>query len=450
MGGVHRLALVLCAATLAVVWYPGRAGAVVPGSPECRPPQNHHAVSEVPWQVSRYDPQRIWPVSTGAGVKVAVIDSGVDGKHPQLQGKVLGGLDLLDHQPAASFDCIGHGTGVASLIAARPRTGVGFVGLAPGVTIVPVRVSERIQLDSGETQGAAVDLGQLASAIDFAVSQGAKVINMSIYQFVDDARVRAAVANARRQDVVVVAAVGNGHTQTPGAKDRTPYPAGYDGVVGVGSIDESGARAQDSPVGAFVDLVAPGVGVTVAANLSGDYWAADGTSFAAPQVAAAAALVRARWPSLTADQVVRRLLATADPVRGGPRSNEYGYGEVDPFRAVNETNATGKPVPPPPLDVPDRADQSAAAGRTLAIAGTVTAGAVALAVFVLVGAWVLATGRRRRWVPGATPVLPAPEPSEAGMYDWSLGPPPVLANPDRAVTEELARQLRQRRQAQRR
>src|SRR5256885_1549039 len=83
-------------------------------------------------------------------------------------GKVLGGLDLLDHQPAASFDCIGHGTGVASLIAARPRTGVGFVGLAPGVTIVPVRVSERIQLDSGETQGAAVDLGQLASAIDFA------------------------------------------------------------------------------------------------------------------------------------------------------------------------------------------------------------------------------------------------------------------------------------------
>ena len=54
--------------------------------------------------MSRYDPQRIWPVSTGAGVKVAVIDSGVDGKHPQLQGKVLGGLDLLDHQPAASFD----------------------------------------------------------------------------------------------------------------------------------------------------------------------------------------------------------------------------------------------------------------------------------------------------------------------------------------------------------
>ena len=173
--------------------------------------------------------------------------------------------------------------------------------------------------------------------------QKAKVINISAYYYVDDPLVRAAIAYARQNDVVVVAAVGNGHSNTPGEKDPTPYPAAYDGVLGVGSIDESGARASDSQVGPYVDLVAPGVRITMAANRSGDYWVAQGTSFAAPLVAAAAALFRARFPGMKADEVVRRLEATADPVRGGPRSDEYGYGEVDPYRAVNEVTAKGKP-----------------------------------------------------------------------------------------------------------
>src|SRR5207247_915207 len=178
--------------------------------------------------------------------------------------------DFLDNQPAGNFDCVGHGTGVASIIAAGPRSGVGFTGLAPGARILPVRVSEQQLVENGSASGASVTPAGFAQAINYAVEQKAKVINISVYYFVDDPQARAAIANARQHDVVVVAAVGNAHSSTSGEKDPTPYPAAYDGVLGVGSIDESGARASDSQVGPYVDLVAPGVRITMAANRTGD------------------------------------------------------------------------------------------------------------------------------------------------------------------------------------
>ncbi len=452
MHSVRRLGLAVLVAALGAVAVPGRpAFAIPPTSPDCKPVQGHRMITEAPWHVRRYQPDRIWPLSDGGGVTVAVIDSGVDATHPQLAGRVAGGKDFLDNRPTAGFDCVGHGTGVASLIGAAPRDGVGFVGLAPGVRILPVRVSERSEVTTdGGAQGASVDSAGLAQAIRFAVDQHARVINMSIYQFVDDQRVHDAVDYARGHDVVVVAAAGNSHDTTAGAVDPTPYPAAYDGVVGVGAIAESGARTANSQVGPYVDLVAPGADITMAANKSGDYWIGEGTSFAAPYVAAAAALVRSRWPSMTADDVVRQLEGTADPVPGGPHSAAYGYGEIDPFRAVNQVITKDKPEQAPPLGRPVRdvaAEQAAASrARALRLAGWFTGGAVVLVALVLLLAWVLPNGRRRRWRAGETPIAVEPAPDDdGGMYSWSLGPPPAIPNPDRAVDEELVRILRERR-----
>lgn len=450
MGGWgRRIVIVGCASVLGIPVLVGHAAAIPPTSPDCKPPQNHRMISDIPWPLRWYAPQRIWPVSTGAGVTVAVIDSGVDGRHPQMQGKVATGRDFLDRQATGAFDCVGHGTAVASIIAATPRDGVGFVGLAPGVTVLPIRVSERSQVDDGAGTEAAIDSGQLAEAINYAVDQGAKVINLSIYQFVNDPRIQAAVANAVRRDVVLVAAVGNGHNQANGDKDAVPYPAAYDGVIGVGAIDENGVRVGDSAVGPFVDLVAAGAAVTAAASRSGDYWTVDGTSFAAPHVAAAAALVRSRWPSMSAKDVARRLQATADPVRAGPRSDEYGFGAVDPYRAVNETDVAGPPSTPSPVARP-RAEVNGTGANWLLAVG-LTAGFLGLSALILLGVWVFGLGRGRRWTPGVSTTWFTPETAETAAHEWSLGTrPPVWPHPDRKITEQMVQRARQRRRNQRR
>lgn len=444
------VAPVLAAAATALAMTVGGAVAAAPvyaappGPVDCRPPRYHSTLTDTPWPVARFAPARIWPLTTGAGVTVAVIDSGVDGDHPQLRGAVLPGRDLLDGQRTGAFDCLGHGTAVASVIAARPVDGVGFTGLAPGVRILPIRVSERILDADGQPQGDSVSLGGLAAAINAAVADGARVVNLSIYYFVDDARVRAAIDNARRHDVVIVAAAGNAHSRDSATRDPVPYPAAYEGVLGVGAVDQNGVRADDSQVGPYVDLVAPGVGVTAAANRSGDHTIVDGTSFATPYVAATAALVRARNPAMTAAEVERWLLRTAGPGRGGPRSDAYGFGEVDPFRAVNESDHPGGRTA---VDMPPMFDARAAAERvaaeTRAKERSVTLAVAGLAITAAVAFFAAAAprGRRRRWRPGETSTVTASAGEESGRYEWSLGPRPALAHPDRAATEHLVRLL---------
>ena len=373
-------------------WAAPPAGACNNPDP-ARPP-----VTAQPWAQQMLDPRSVWPHSTGAGILVAVIDSGVDADHPQLKapGAVLRGEDfhLVGNLPG-NFDCVSHGTAVASIIAADPVDGIGFAGLAPGASILPVRVSERDLTDTGQV--AAVDPAVLARGIRYAADQGAKVINLSLAGTADDRYVHDAVAYARAKDALVVAAVGNGQQ---GATQRRSFPAAYDGVLGVGAVDQTGTRLTSSQIGPHVDLVAPGGGVLGATRAGGhQYW--QGTSFAAPFVSATAALVRAAWPELTADQVAERILATATPAPGGRGSAAYGAGLVNPYRAVTDGLVTAPPdglsaMTLTPED-PERARVAArweATGRTarwsLGAAGT----AVALA---LLAALVLTRGRRSRW-----------------------------------------------------
>ncbi|SCG70343.1 type VII secretion-associated serine protease mycosin [Micromonospora zamorensis] len=356
-------------------------------------------VTAAPWPQQRYDPARLAPLATGTGVTVAVVDSGVDRAHPQLADRVLAGTDLLDPGGDGSRDCAGHGTGVASIIAATPRAGVAFQGLAPDARILPVRVSEQ-QVVQGRESGRTASAGEFAQAIRWAVDHDADVVNLSVVLYADDPEVRSAVRYAVDRDVVLVAAAGNLHD----SGDPQPFPAGYDGVLGVGAIGADGGRATFSQTGAYVDLVAPGSEVLTAAPGAGHHQV-EGTSYAAPFVAATAALLRQYRPELTAAQVAERIIATADPAPGAGHGGGYGAGVLNPYRAVTETSGSraGDPRPvtaladdrPDPAVLAHRARRATARDRALlvgAVVGTTAATVVLLAL-------VLPRGARRRWRP---------------------------------------------------
>ncbi|WP_350279197.1 type VII secretion-associated serine protease mycosin [Kribbella sp. HUAS MG21] len=393
----------------------GQPALAAPPKGACRNVEPAHPVVRLlPWAQQLLMPQRAWPFSNGSGVTVAVIDSGVDADHPQLRrpGKVLPGRDFyLVGKLPGNYDCVSHGTGVAGIIAADGKRGIGFQGIAPGARILPVRISERETDNDGRTE--LIDPVLLAKGIRYAVDAGARVINLSVAGDRDDKPVRQAIAYAVQKDVVVVAAVGNRQSLDDGPLPS--YPASYPGVIGVGAIDNAGARSSASQIGPYVDLVAPGTGVLTSTRVAGHAYE-DGTSFAAPFVSGTAALVRAAWPKLTAAQVTQRLIATATPSRGGRGNQEYGAGIVDPYRAVTEGMAgAGRALPATHVPPPDEQQLAVAAwwharGLEARTAALLAAGAMTT---VLVVSWLVVTGHRRRWAAARSTVdRPAPSAPE--------------------------------------
>ncbi|TDC30466.1 type VII secretion-associated serine protease mycosin [Kribbella albertanoniae] len=384
------------------------------------------AIRDLPWAQQLLDPAQVWPYSTGAGVLVAVIDSGVDADHPQLRGrgKVGTGEDFFQVGPLrANFDCDSHGTAVAGIIAADSVSGVGFRGIAPGARILPVRVTDR-----GSTDGATKELDPLvvAQGIRYAADRGAKVINMSLAGIDDDRAIRTAITYAQRKDALIVAAAGN---QQRDGNLLPSYPANYPGVLGVGATDTAGVRLQSSQIGKYVDLVAPGGGVLGLARRGGhNYYS--GTSFAVPFVAGTAALVRAAWPKLTAQQVAQRLMATALPARGGSDRYSYGAGVVDPYRAVTEGLSAERPAAVPAMVHPP-VDEAAVAkataeGHLMSQAWTRVLGMFVVALLGVLLALVVPAAVKRRWRPAHAPSL-AGEPLRDDPPDqlFLLPPPPA-------------------------
>jgi membrane-anchored mycosin MYCP len=401
-GGVHPGKSVCATMTLLTV----TAGTLAVGAPAFAAPTCQTStvtpgqrITDTPWAQSRYAPGRLSSIADGHGVTVAVIDSGVDAEHPQLAGQVLGGADFLDRSGNGQLDCVGHGTAVASIIAADPASGIPFRGLAPGAKILPVRISEQQEID-GTASGQTVSASDFAKSIDWAVQHDAKVINLSVVMYKDDPDVRAAIGRAVDADVVVVAAAGNQNLKG----NPRPYPAAYDGVLGVGAITQDGTRLPESQVGSYVDVVAPGDQV-IAATSGGGLTRESGTSFAAPFAAAAAALVRQYWPALSAPQVIRRIMATTDPAPGGRRSNAYGNGVLNPYRAVTEELTSGLPekaAPLPPLRVNEAAVAAQAReAHSRRVALWLAAGGGGVAAIALLCALVIPRGARRRWHPAA-------------------------------------------------
>ena len=362
-----------------------------PSVSACPAPAPHPgpAASTVPWATERYPFGALKKLADGHGIVVAVVDSGVDARNPQLRGAVQPGPDQLDGGPSV-LDCVGHGTGVAGIIAARPLPGTTFQGLAPAATILALRVSELTEGENGTTTGRRGTSAGLATAIRDAVSRGARVINLSLVSYRDDEPVRAAVRYAQDHDVLLVAAAGNAAEQG----NTTPYPAAYDGVVGVGAITPDGKRAPTSQTGPYVDLVAPGTQIVTTAPLDG-LTVMEGTSFATPFVSATAALIRQYRPDLTAAQVAAQLTSTADGGQAGPG---YGAGVLNPLRALTERlGATPRSQPPlPQHPAADTAEAARAAQARWQTAGLALFGLL-LAALVGAAALILPMGHRRRW-----------------------------------------------------
>ncbi|MFC9250917.1 type VII secretion-associated serine protease mycosin [Amycolatopsis thailandensis] len=349
--------------------------------------------SGVPWPQQRLAPERVWSLTKGSGVTVGVVDTGVDANTPQLSGsRVKPGNDVTaaERKPADD-DCFGHGTFVAGIIAAAPRLGTGFAGVAPEATILPIRVATTTQDGSPPVLTAA----DMAKGIRAAVDGGARVINVSASTDVADDALAQAVRYAAQRDVVVVASAANNAQKG----DPITYPAAYPSVIAVGAVDVAGQKADFSQAGAFLSLVAPGVGVTSVGPGGAGHWLGSGTSYAAPFVAGAAALVRAHHPRLTAEQVKRRLEATADHPAAALPDAALGWGTVNVQAAVTtvlpeEAGAATVVVPAEPASLPSP-PQPPGAGPVVALTAAISVPVVFL-VSLLVFRLLLG-GRRRGW-----------------------------------------------------
>ncbi len=273
-----------------------------------------------------------WTTTRGAGVKVAVIDTGIDATHPDLAGRVLPAIDLLPSINPTP-DLLGHGTRVASLIAGQLNS-FGMAGTAPDATILPVAALDETGVGDTTT---------VASAIIAAANAGARVINLSLGGPGREKVLDEACKYAHRKGAVVVAAVGN----TYQFGNKVQYPAASPHVLGVASVDNTGNPSAFSNTGSYVDIAAPGENI-VAAIPGATFDAESGTSFAAPQVAATAALVTAVNPRFTPDQVIDLVTRTArDDASGDGRDKQVGFGILRADRAVAAAvtfTRTGLPI----------------------------------------------------------------------------------------------------------
>ncbi|MGW4809161.1 type VII secretion-associated serine protease mycosin [Kitasatospora sp. NPDC004272] len=287
------------------------------------------------WVLKKYNMVgKVWPISQGEGVVVAVIDTGVDANHPDLSGQVLPGLDLTDPSGDGRTDTVGHGTGMASNIAAHGHgDGEGVMGLAPKAKILPIKMD--VDAGFGSGTGNEVSYHNFATAIRYGVDHGAKVINMSFGGTgVVQGEYRDAINYAIKKDVVLVAGTGNE------GLPLVAYPAGFPGVVAVSAVTESGEIWKDSSTGPQVTLAAPGDSIHHA-GLNGGYGSPSGTSDSAAFVSAVAALVRSKYPNLSAGQVINRMTSSAyhQPGQGSFPNDKYGYGIVSPSGSLAENPA---------------------------------------------------------------------------------------------------------------
>ncbi|MFG2192545.1 S8 family serine peptidase [Streptomyces sp. NPDC048639] len=278
------------------------------------------------WPLKAFDAEAVWKESTGKGVKVAVLDHSVQGDHPDLKGNVLPGKKIETGGPANIELRENHGTAMAALIAGHghgPGGADGVKGLAPDAKILPV------DFFRGDTEYAVRN--GFAEALRYAVDEGASVVNMSIDILVLTDEQKEAIAYALKKDVLLVSSAGNE------GDDELDALAAYPGVVGVGAVDKYLAVWEDSDSGPQLMLTAPGVYIR-SAGANKPYRLSNGTSDSAAYVSGAAALLRSKFPDLTAGQVANRLVKTA----GLPKQKKglklpdrrYGYGFIRPYTAL--------------------------------------------------------------------------------------------------------------------
>ncbi|POM26784.1 putative subtilase-type serine protease precursor [Actinomadura rubteroloni] len=271
---------------------------------------------------------KVWPVSRGAGVTVAVVDSGANGRLPELADRLLPGWDATGNGTDGRTDVdiekdmfdkggFGHGSGMAALIVAN-GSGTGMLGLAPDTKVLPVVA--RVSID-------------YAKGITWSADHGAKVINVSAaWRRGPDGNpcspdLQRAIDHALERDVVVVAGSGNS------PEERFMEPGGCPGVLTVGAVDGDLKPWANTTRQPSVDVAAPGVHIGTL-DRKGKMIRASGTSASTALTSAVVALVRAKFPSMSAREVVQRIVATAKDVGPSGKDEQTGYGLVMPYRAL--------------------------------------------------------------------------------------------------------------------
>jgi len=298
------------------------------------------AIRDREYWLADYGFTKAWKITKGAGVKVAVIDTGIH-QHPDLVGAVTSGVDVSGLGTANGQTPVGdnsfHGTLVASLLAGRGHDkNSGVIGTAPEATLLSASMAFGA--------GAPDTDEQVAKAIRWSVDQGATVINLSLTRNSADWPISwdQAFKYAFDHDVVVVAASGNRASGT----EQVGAPATIPGVLVVAGVDRNAkASTQASTEGLTIAVSAPATDL-VGAYPGGDYKIWSGTSGAAPLVSGLVALVRAEYPQLNANNVINRVIKTATKIDGQDYSNQYGFGLIDPVAALtaNVPNVSQNPL----------------------------------------------------------------------------------------------------------
>lgn len=313
-------------------------------------PAQAESVRSQQWHLDAMHADEMWQVSTGKGITVAVIDTGVDDTLPDLHGQVLEGKDFSSQTGGAHADVANHGTQMAVLIAGTGKRpgGNGSFGLAPGVKILPLRVSDGAE-SKNEAEATRNFSATVSAAIRYAADSEAKILSISMGQQSGDVQIQEAVRYALNKDKLILAAVGNN-----GAKgNEVEYPAATPGVLGVAAVDRDGMATRESERGPQVDLAAPGDGIVSACAGGTQLCKGHGTSAATALASASAALIWSVHPTWTANQITRVLINTAGgPESGEKRTDLIGYGTVRPRIALKDPGDPG-PADVNPLDGPE-------------------------------------------------------------------------------------------------
>ncbi len=275
------------------------------------------------WHLGKIGAQTAWDSVRGAGVTIAILDSGVDIAHPDLQPNIVPGFNAFSNNTDVT-DLCGHGTAVAGAAAGRMNNAIGVAGVAGEARIMPIRVG-------GDASGGCYAyFSTVASGLTWAADRGARVANLSYVGMGGSSAIISAANYLRSKGGLLFISSGNNNYNDPVAPTTS--------IITVGATDATDARATFSNYGNALDITAPGTSIWTTSR-GGVYQAWQGTSFAAPVASGVAALIIAARPSLTAAQVEAILFASAADLGTAGRDNYFGYGRVNAAEAVRRAVA---------------------------------------------------------------------------------------------------------------
>jgi thermitase len=307
------------------------------------------------WHLPKIQAPDAWAVTTGSSaVTIAIIDSGIDGTHPDLGSKLVPGWSFLTGT-SNTADVLGHGTAVAGTAGAATNNGIGVAGVSWGSMLMPLVV-----LDSTDY----ASYSNIASAITYAADHGVRVINISIGGSSASSTLQSAVDYAWNKGAVIFASAMNNSTSSP------YYPAACTNVVAVSATDTNDTLASFSNYGSWIDLSAPGNYILTTTN-GGGYGSWYGTSFASPISAAVASLVLSLKPGLSNSALVALLNQSADDLGTAGWDQYFGYGRVNAYKAVLAAGTATTDTTPPSVSISNPANGGTVAG-TIQVQGTAT------------------------------------------------------------------------------